>query len=259
MKLPVYWIDAFTRSRFHGNPAGVVISEQALAPELMQSIAAENNIAETAFVVPTGDTYSIRWFTPTTEIDLCGHATLASAFALALRGQLTSGCIEFSSASGPLTVSRDGERLALDFPARPATPSPLAQQVREALGASPREVLQAAALMAVFESEDEVRALRPNMEAVARLPCYGLVATSVGKDCDFSSRFFAPQVGIPEDPVTGSAHCTLIPYWSRQLGRTKLHARQVSARGGELWCEDRGSRVIIAGYCALYLRGEIDT
>ena len=148
MKLPLYWVDAFTRSRFHGNPAAVVVSEKALAPELMQPIAAENNIAETAFVVPAGEGFSIRWFTPTVEVDLCGHATLASAFALGLHGHLMRTCFEFSSASGPLTVSRDGERLALDFPARLAIPSTMAREVSEALGATPSEVLQAAAMMA---------------------------------------------------------------------------------------------------------------
>jgi PhzF family phenazine biosynthesis protein len=259
MKLPLYWVDAFTRSRFHGNLAAVVVSEKALAPELMQSIAAENNIAEIAFVVPAGEGFSIRWFTPTVEVDLCGHATLASAFALGLHGHVMRTCFEFSSASGPLTVSRDGERLALDFPARLAIPSTMAQEVSEALGATPSEVLQAAAMMAVFESEEQLRALRPKMDAVVRLPGYGLVATAPGNDCDFVSRFFAPKVGVPEDPVTGSTHCTLIPYWSARLGKAKLYAKQLSARGGELWCADRKERVTIAGHCALYMRGEIET
>jgi PhzF family phenazine biosynthesis protein len=258
MKLPLYWVDAFTRSRFHGNPAAVVVSEKALAPELMQPIAAENNIAETAFVVPAGGGFSIRWFTPAVEVDLCGHATLASAFALGLHGHVMRTCFEFSSASGPLTVSRDGERLALDFPARPAIPSTMAREVSDALGATPSEVLQAAAMMAVFKTEEELRALRPKMDAVVRLPGYGLVATAPGNDCDFVSRFFAPKVGVLEDPVTGSTHCTLIPYWSARLGKAKLYAKQLSARGGELWCADRKERVMIAGHCALYMRGEIE-
>jgi PhzF family phenazine biosynthesis protein len=258
MKLPLYWVDAFTRSRFHGNPAAVVVSETPLAPELMQRIAAENNIAETAFVVPAAKGYSIRWFTPMVEVDLCGHATLASAFALGLHGHVMGTCFEFSSASGPLTVARDGARLALDFPARLAKPSTLAQEVSEALGATPSEVLQAAAMMAVFKTEEELRALRPKMDAVMRLPGYGLVATAPGNDCDFVSRFFAPKVGVPEDPVTGSTHCTLTPYWSARLGKAKLYAKQLSARGGELWCADRNERVTIAGHCALYMRGEIE-
>lgn len=261
MKLPLYWVDAFTKDRFHGNPAGVVVSEEALVPELMQSIAAENNIAETAFVVPAGTGFAIRWFTPTVEVDLCGHATLASAFALGLHGLIKSNHIEFISASGPLAVSRDGERLALDFPARPAREAreaPMIAEVSNALGAVPSEVHQAVAIMAVFDTEEKLRSLRPDMDAVLRLPCYGLVATAPGNGCDFVSRFFAPKVGVPEDPVTGSTHCTLIPYWSARLGKTKLYAKQLSPRGGELWCEDRKGRVQIAGHCALYMRGEID-
>jgi len=169
-----------------------------------------------------------------------------------------SNCVEFSSASGPLAVSRDGERLVRNFPARPAVPSALAREVGEALRAPPWKVLQAAAMMVVFKTEEELRALRPNMDAVLRLPGYGLVATAPGEDCDFVARFFAPQVGVPEDPVTGSNHCTLIPYWSAQLGKPKRYARQLSVRGGKLWCEARKERVTIAGHCALNMRGEIE-
>jgi PhzF family phenazine biosynthesis protein len=258
MKLPLLWIDAFTQKRFHGNPAAVVIADKELDTDLMQSIATENNLAETAFVVPNGERYAIRWFTPTMEVDLCGHATLASAYALHESGYATGDTLAFGSRSGTLTVARQGDRLVLDFPTRPATPdSDFQNHIAKALKVMPTEVHRAREMMAVLQSEEEVRSLRPCLDSVLQLPGYGLVVTAPGQECDFVSRFFAPQVGVPEDPVTGSTHCTLIPYWSRRLGKKHLHARQLSARGGELWCEDRGDRVTIAGHCALYLRGEI--
>ena len=259
MKLPLYWVDAFTAKRFHGNPAAVVIAGTTLDAALMQSIAMENNLAETAFVVPDGACYGIRWFTPTVEVDLCGHATLASAFALYQHGLVTGDSINFSSASGPLCASRQADRLALDFPARPAhVATDLIPTLASALGSIPAEAHSAQATMAVFNTEEEVRALRPDMAQVARVPTHGIVATAPGRQADFVSRFFAPRLGIPEDPVTGATHCTLAPYWSRRLGKKQLYAQQLSNRGGELWCEDRGNRVSIAGHCALYLSGEID-
>ncbi len=259
MKLPLYWVDAFTRRCFAGNPAAVVIAEQPLSAGLMQAIANENNLAETAFVLGEGPDFAIRWFTPTVEVDLCGHATLAAAFALYSEGLVSSDVIAFTSASGSLRVTRDAARLALDFPARLSIEdSSMVERVGAALGAVPCEVHRAQATMAVFETEEDVRLLRPDMDRVLQLPGYGLVATAAGNGCDFVSRFFAPQVGVPEDPVTGSTHCTLTPYWSARLGKKHLYARQLSTRGGELWCEDRGERVAIAGNCALYLRGEID-
>ncbi len=258
MKLPLYVLDAFTSEVFRGNPAAVVVSERALPADLMQAIAAENNLAETAFVVPQGSIFAIRWFTPTVEIDLCGHATLAAAAALRRFGHTASDVIDFTCASGPLTVTRSGDRLALDFPSRPAAVRPLAADVTAALGAAPLELHQAKAMMAVFATEEEIKALRPSFELVAKQPGYGFIVTAPGRTSDFVSRFFAPQSGVPEDPVTGSAHCTLIPYWSARLGKKTLAARQLSTRGGELWCEDRGERVTIAGYCAFYLKGEIE-
>ena len=258
MKTPLYWIDAFSRRRFSGNPAAVVITDEPLAEDLMLGIAAENNLAETAFVVPRGARFSIRWFTPTVEMDLCGHATLASAFALNLSGQAKGDPILFDSRSGELSVGAQGERLALNFPARPSSPGNLNERVAEALGLRPVVVHEAQATMAILESEAQLRSLTPRFDLVAKLPGYGLIVTAPGEDCDFVSRFFAPQVGVPEDPVTGSAHCMLVPYWSQRLHKNELHARQLSARGGELWCENRGERVIIAGYCALYLKGEIE-
>ncbi len=258
MKIPLYWIDAFSQHRFGGNPAAVVITAEPLAEDLMRAIAAENNLAETAFVVPRGSRFSIRWFTPTVEMDLCGHATLASAFALDISGWAKSSPIVFDSRSGELSVSRQAERLALNFPARPSSPVDLNERVAEALGVRPVVVHGAQATMAILESQSQLRSLVPRLELVAKLPGYGLIVTAPGEQCDFVSRFFAPQVGVPEDPVTGSAHCMLVPYWSARLRKKALHARQLSARGGELWCEDRGERVIIAGYCALYLQGEIE-
>lgn len=258
MKLPLYVLDAFTSEVFRGNPAAVVVSERTLPSDLMQAIAAENNLAETAFVVPQGSIFAIRWFTPTVEIDLCGHATLAAAAALRMFGHTVSDVIDFTCASGPLTVTRTGDRLALDFPARPAATREVTPNVIDALGAVPVELHQAKAMMAVFATEEEIKALRPRMDLIAKQPGYGFIVTAPGRTSDFVSRFFAPQSGVPEDPVTGSAHCTLIPYWSARLGKKTLSARQLSTRGGELWCEDRGERVIIAGYCAFYLKGEIE-
>ena len=257
MEFAMYQVDAFTQRRFHGNPAAVVITDVWLPVATMQAVAAENNLAETAFVVAEGPRFAIRWFTPTVEIELCGHATLASAYVLLTHGYTSNDPIEFRYGGGTLQVARDGERLALDFPSRPPEPTALARQVGDALGALARETYAAKAMLAVFDTDREIAALRPNMDAVARLPGYGLIVTAPGSDCDFVSRFFAPQSGVPEDPVTGSAHCTLIPYWSKRLGKARLYARQLSARGGELWCEDRGERVTMAGYAAQYLVGKI--
>jgi PhzF family phenazine biosynthesis protein len=259
MKLPIYGVDTFTAERFHGNPAAVVIAPAPLDPPLMQAIATENNQPATAFVVPDGARYAIRWFTPTVELQLCGHGTFASAFALYQHGLETAEALEFSSASGMLRVSRLSDRLLLDFPARPATLTPdLIPTLASALGVIPTEAHSARATLAVLNSEAELRALRPDMAKVARIPTDGVIATAPGSRTDFVSRFFAPQLGIGEDSVTGSAHSTLIPYWSHRLGKVRLHALQLSQRGGELWCEDRGERVSMAGYCTLYLRGELN-
>lgn len=258
MRLPFHRVDSFTQRRFGGNPAGVVLCDEPLDPGLMQHVATENNLAETAFVSAERDGFNIRWFTPAVEVDLCGHATLAAAFVLYSTGRVAGESVRFSSRSGVLSVLRDGDRLALDFPARPAEQIEVDAEIRAALGVAPREWHRAPAMMAVIESEQQLRALRPDLQAVARLPGYGLVVTAPGERCDFVSRFFAPQIGIDEDPVTGSTHCTLIPYWSQRLGKSKLHAMQLSARGGELWCEDRGDRVLIAGHCLPYFAGHIE-
>jgi predicted PhzF superfamily epimerase YddE/YHI9 len=255
--LPIYQVDAFSRDVFGGNPAAVVICPDWLPDATLQAIAAENNLAETAFVVAEGERFGIRWFTPTVEVPLCGHATLASAHVLLANGYARSEPLEFRCADGSLRVSRDGERLALDFPAFPATCLPDDPAVGAALGGTPCELHESRGILAVFASEAEVRALRPDFAAVARLHERAVIATAPGSDADFVSRFFAPQLGVSEDPVTGSAHCSLIPFWSRRLGRARLFARQVSARGGELWCEDRGARVTMAGYAVQYLQGTI--
>ncbi len=259
MKLPLYWIDAFTDQPFHGNPAAVVPLESWLPDPIMQRIAFENGLAETAFFVGTGpDRFHLRWFTPGAEVDLCGHATLATAFTLFTRLGFTGERIVFDSRSGPLTVSRlKGGKLELDFPARPAKPIAAPAALLKGLGATPVFYAQAQANLAVFNTAAEVLALRPDFAALTTLEQYGTIVTAPGDDCDFVSRFFAPRVGVPEDPVTGSAHCTLVPYWAERLGKTRLHARQVSARGGELFCELRGERVGIAGHAVLYLRGEV--
>lgn len=267
MKLPLYWIDAFTDKVFAGNPAAVVPLAQWLPDDLMQQIAFENGLAETAFFVPAKlsealakeSRYYLRWFTPSVEVDLCGHATLASAFVLFTQLGLAGDMVVFDSRSGPLTVTRQQSGLLeLDFPSRPARPCAIPAGLANALGAVPEQVAQARDTLCIFPREEDVRALRPDFATLAKLDTYAVIATAPGRDCDFVSRFFAPRAGINEDPATGSAHCTLTPYWADRLGKNKLRARQISARGGELWCELRDNRVGIAGHAVLYLRGEID-
>lgn len=260
MKFPLYWVDAFTEKVFAGNPAAVVPLAAWLPDAPMQRIAFENGLAETAFIVKVAEArYHLRWFTPTMEVDLCGHATLASAFVLFTQLGLAGDIVTFDTRSGALTVARrQNGLLELDFPSRPAQSCAAPTTLVAALGARPGYVAQARDTLCLFASEEEVRALRPDFVALAQLETYAVIATAPGRDCDFVSRFFAPRAGINEDSVTGSAHCTLTPFWADHLGKTKLHARQVSARGGELWCEQRGDRVGIAGHAALYLRGEIE-
>ncbi|HVC19061.1 MAG TPA: PhzF family phenazine biosynthesis protein [Vicinamibacterales bacterium] len=257
MELPIFQVDAFADRLFAGNPAAVVVLPSWLPADTMLAIAGENNLAETAFVVPESDGFGLRWFTPEVEVDLCGHATLAAAWVLFNRGFTSSEMIRFQYQGGTLTVARDGDLLAMDLPARPATRVPADPALAAALGATPIEVHQARDLMAVLPGEADVRALRPDFAALGRLETFAVIVTARGTDCDFVSRFFAPRAGIPEDPVTGSAHCTLVPYWSRRLGRPRLHARQVSRRGGDLFCEDRDDRVRLSGRCIEYLRGQI--
>jgi PhzF family phenazine biosynthesis protein len=257
MRIPIYQVDAFTSRVFAGNPAAVCPLEAWLPDATMQSIAAENNLAETAFFVGKGGDYELRWFTPAQEVDLCGHATLATAHVVLGRLEPARQSVRFLSKSGPLTVSKEGDLLALDFPSRPPAPCPTPAGLVEALGLPPREVSAARDLLAVYDSEDEVRSMHPDFRALRGIECFAVIVTAPGKEADFVSRFFAPRAGIDEDPVTGSSHCTLIPYWSKRLGKMRLEARQVSARGGELVCEDRGDRVSIAGRAVGYLEGWI--
>ena len=258
MKIPFYHLDSFTDSVFSGNPAGVCPLERWIDDGKMQAVAAENNLSETAFFVKDGEDYALRWFTPVCEIDLCGHATLASALIVFTRLEPGRSHVRFTTRSGILEVSRDGDRLAMDFPARPASPCTPGPEMIAALGVEPDAMLAAERdYLSVFPDEATVRALEPDAAGLTKLDRHAVIVTAPGDDCDFVSRFFAPKVGIYEDPVTGSAHCTLVPYWSRRLGRKTLFARQVSVRGGELWCEERGERVRIAGRAAVYLEGEI--
>jgi PhzF family phenazine biosynthesis protein len=262
--MQLFWVDAFTDKIFSGNPAGVVPLEAWPEDRLMQRIAFENGLAETAFFVRTGPArFHLRWFTPTVEVDLCGHATLASAFVVFNHLGQSGDQITFDSRSGPLIVARRGELLELDFPATPPREEPdptLRASVSEALGGARVSWLGRSIfdLLAVLPDAAAVRAIAPDMVRIAALGGRGLIATATGDEsADFVSRFFGPQAGVPEDPVTGSAHCALAPFWAARLGKTRLHARQVSARGGELLCELAGDRVRMAGSAVLYLRGEL--
>ncbi|MEZ5344793.1 MAG: PhzF family phenazine biosynthesis protein [Pyrinomonadaceae bacterium] len=258
MKLPIYQIDAFTKEIFAGNPAAICPLDEWIDADLMQSIALENNLSETAFFVKRDDFYELRWFTPTFEMDLCGHATLASAFVIFDQLASNEEVLKFQTRSGLLEVGKDEDRLVLDFPSRPAENCEIPEGLIEAIGKEPKEVLRSRDYLLVYETEEEVRTLKPNFAELLNIDTHAVIATAKGDDCDFVSRFFAPEVGVFEDPVTGSAHCTLIPYWAEKLGKNKLFARQISARGGELFCELNGDRVKIGGNARLYLTGEIE-
>lgn len=258
MRLPIYQVDAFAGRVFGGNPAAVVFLESWLPDATLQNIAAENNLAETAYLVREGEAWGLRWFTPAVEVDLCGHATLASAWVVMTHRDPAAERVAFDTRSGRLTVRREGDLLVMDFPAMPPAPCGASAELERALGAKPSEVLKARDIMAVFDSADQVRELAPDMRAVAALDAFAVIVTAPGENgVDFVSRFFAPAKGIPEDPVTGSAHCTLTPYWAARLGRKELRARQISPRGGELLCRDLGARIEIAGRVAPYLEGII--
>ena len=259
MRIPIFQVDAFTRRLFGGNPAAVCLLERWLPDRILQAIAAENNLAETAFLVAMEPgNYELRWFTPAVEVPLCGHATLASAYALAHRRDPERKRFRFQSQSGELTVDRSGDLFTLDFPVRRPSISPPRPDFAAALGATPAAHYTGTFEMAVFASEADLRALRPDMRSLAAIEHFGLIVTAPGEQADFVSRFFAPRAGIDEDPVTGSAHCMLTPYWAERLGKTHLHAQQLSARGGDLWCEPQGERVLISGHGALYLEGSIE-
>jgi PhzF family phenazine biosynthesis protein len=260
MRTPIFQIDAFTTRRFAGNPAAVMLMDRFLADAVMQAIAAENNLAETAFLVPEGGDYRLRWFTPKVEVPLCGHATLASAAVVMERLEPGRNSVIFHSASGPLTVRRAGAGYVMDFPARPSELIPVPRGLAEALGIVPAEVLvNGFNYMAVLENALILREIAPDMAALASMDRPGVIVTAPGDGIyDFISRYFAPAKGIPEDPVTGAAHCTLTPYWANRLGKTEFRAYQASRRGGEVVCRLAGERVELEGSCVFYLEGEVE-
>ncbi|XQE68401.1 PhzF family phenazine biosynthesis protein [Pseudomonas sp. P3C3] len=257
MQLEFHQIDAFTDRPFRGNPAVVYRLDAWLEDELMQRIAAEHNQAETAFTVREGEGWRIRWFTPSCEVPLCGHATLATAHALfELYGE-TAERLQFSCLSGDLSVGREAGRLVLDFPAMGLQPADMAAEVAVILGQPVQAVQVGKELLAVLESEQAVRDCQPDLAALAKLPGLGVIITAAGREHDFVSRYFAPGIGIDEDPVTGSTHCILAPYWAERLGKAELSAYQCSARGGELHCRLQGERVKIAGQAVLVASGKL--
>ena len=257
MKLPIYQIDAFTDQVFGGNPAGVCPLEAWLTTETMQKIAMENCVAETAFFIPTDDGFHIRWFTPEFEMDLCGHATLAAAHVLARHLNYKYPKIKFQSNSGELLVTVEGDLLTLDFPARMPVPAEAPQIILDGISHKPLEILKARDYVLVYEDEDVIRRIQPDVSLLNQINIDpgGIIVTSKGKDVDFVSRFFTPQASVFEDPVTGSAHCSLIPFWAERLGKDELSALQLSPRGGKLFCKNAGERVLISGKAVTYLEG----
>ncbi len=258
MKIKLYQIDAFTSKVFAGNPAAVCPLESWPGDSIMQSIAHENNLSETAFFVPVNDGFHLRWFTPKTEVELCGHATLASAFVLFNLPGYAENRIRFETLSGDLFVWRRGNELELDFPAKPPVKCDVPELLVEALGVEPLELYTNEDYVVLLSSEQEVKSIAPDFKTLCNIDTRGTIITAPGDSVDFVSRFFAPKYGIDEDPVTGSAHCVLTPFWAERLGRNKMTARQVSARGGDLACELAGSRVKITGSAVQYMQGEIE-
>lgn len=260
MRYPIFQIDAFATKLFAGNPAAVITMESFPADATMQAIAAENNLAETAFLVKDGSDYRLRWFTPEVEVPLCGHGTLASAAAVMERLEPGRDIVVFHTASGPLTVKRAGAAYVMDFPARPSERIPTPPALIDALGVTPSEVyVNAFNYMAILDSAKTVRELAPDMHAIAKMDRPGvIVSAACDENYDFVSRYFAPGKGIPEDPVTGAAHCMLAPYWSRRLSKTAFRAYQASKRGGEVACRVVGDRIELEGSCVFYLEGQVE-
>ncbi|MBE7175975.1 MAG: PhzF family phenazine biosynthesis protein [Mucilaginibacter polytrichastri] len=258
-KYRIYQADAFTSHLFGGNPAAIVPLEEWIPDEQMQKIAAENNLAETAFLVGRDDHFELRWFTPELEIDLCGHATLASAHILYSEMGYAHDAITFrTQKAGDLVVTRNGDRYEMDFPARITEAVAAPEGLVEALGGpAPVEIRKSRDYFLVYENEDTIASMKPDFARLAQIDAIGIIVTAPGDSVDFVSRFFAPKAGINEDPVTGSAHCNLIPYWAGKLGKKELEAWQISARKGELLCEDLGERVLMSGKAVTYLSGEI--
>lgn len=253
-----YVVDAFTDKLFHGNPAGVCLLDKWPADSIMQQIAFENNLAETAFIVKQNGYYDLRWFTPKVEIDLCGHATLGSAFIIMNYVETAITKVRFQTPSGELSVIRNGNIYVMDFPSRKPEPCEIPPMLEEALGIKVKNTYRSRDLLVLAESESDVAKLKPNLQLLKKIDdAFGVIVTVKADSCDFVSRFFAPNAGINEDPVTGSSHCTLIPFWSEQLNKKKMTARQLSERGGMLFCEDCGKRVQIGGQAVCYLEGQI--
>ena len=257
MELTLYQVDAFARQVFKGNPAAICPLDTWLPDRIMQAIAAENNLSETAFFVRENNGYHIRWFTPRYEVNLCGHATLAAAYVIFHLLKTESEKIHFESRSGELIVSLDENQIVMDFPAIAMQPAELPQHIIKALGNEPVAIWKAEDYLLLYDRQQDIVSLSPDFGGLKALDCRGIIITAVGEDCDFVSRFFAPRHGIDEDPVTGSAHCMLAPLWSEKLGKKRMTAKQLSKRGGELVCEVKGDRVIIAGEARLFLQGKI--
>ncbi len=254
MKLSIFQVDAFAPVALKGNPAAVIPLDFWLEDAVLQAIANENNLAETAYFVPEGKGFHLRWFTPMVEVDLCGHATLAAAHVLFHHLHFQEETLVFNSRSGELKVNKMAPgRYTLDFPALASRP--FEADIASMIGEPVREVQIGMDVLAVVDSEEVVRNLQPDMVAIAKLPARGLIVTAKGTDCDFVSRFFAPQTGVNEDPVTGSAHCMLVPFWEKHLGKSAFFARQLSARGGEVWCARNGDRVTLTGQAITFLEG----
>lgn len=259
MKIPFFQVDAFSNKAFGGNPAAICILTSWLDNDVLQKIAAENNLSETAFLVPKSPgNYELKWFTPTIEIDLCGHATLASAFVLFEYYDHDKTLLKFQTASGELSVEKSAKLLSMNFPARPPVEANPPDILAEALGVTPSYVLESRDLLAVFEDESTIQNMTPDFDKLKKIKShFAVIVSAPGEHSDFVSRFFAPNAGINEDPVTGSAHCTLIPYWAKRLNKNKLHAFQLSPRKGELFCEYSTNRVTISGHSTLFAKGEI--
>ncbi len=253
---PIYHIDAFTSNLFGGNPAAVCPLKEWLPDETMQQLAFENNLSETAFFVKEGHNYDIRWFTPEFEIDLCGHATLASAYVIFNHLNHTSDFIQFNCKIGKLEVSKKDELIELNFPSRMPQPVEAPEALLKGVNIKPAKILKSRDYFLVYEDESQVRQIVPDYNYLNKVDSIGIIVTAPGREVDFVSRFFVPNSVIGEDPVTGSSHCNLIPYWAKQLNKSKLTAKQLSAREGELFCEDKGERVTMAGKVVLYLKGE---
>ena len=257
MKLTIYQIDAFTNQVFSGNPAAVCPLKIWLPDSILQAIAEENNLSETAYYVPTESGFHIRWFTPSSEVNLCGHATLAASYVIfELTGHSTN-TITFTSRSGELIVHRNHDLLVMDFPSQPPAPCKTPQALRHSLSQEPIEVLSAEDYIAVYAKQDDILTINPDFEKLKSLNLRGVIITATGQDVDFVSRFFAPKFGIDEDPVTGSAHCELTPYWSKKLGKNQLIAKQLSQRGGTIQCELKEDRVLLSGKAVKYMEGQI--